>query len=413
MKRLRLDNLGGGVSCKAVFLANAVSGFDLPSLNIVCFNTKKEALFFTSDLDNFFTDECLYYLPATAEGKSVRSIKSATSKVQRTAAIKAIESFTQKKLPGNLDKLIKESSTSISKTLLNKQLNSVDNPLIIVTYTESLQEKVLKKQETTSSIISIKKGDSLSHDFLKDVLFESNFKKVDFVSMPGEFALRGSIIDIFSYADNYPYRIDFFGDEVDQISRFDADSQRTVEKVNNVDIYPNLFENHAEEEYVDLMEQLPENTIFWDFCEQLLYNKTVATEVIPQPAFNKNFEVLCRDIASKEEAGYKVYILSPQLNQTIRLKQILKGISQGNNVDFISISLHEGYINNRDRECYYTDHQIFERYHKIVTKREVTSSERLTLNDLMAFNIGDYVVHIDHGVGRFGGLVHMKVNGKM
>ena len=413
MKRLRLDNLGGGVSCKAVFLANAVSGFNGSSLNIVCFNTKKEALFFTSDLDNFFTDDCLYYLPSTLESKTSRSIKNATSKVQRTAAIKAIETFEKKTLPANLDKAIKESSTTISKTLLNKQLNSVDNPLIIVTYTDSLNEKVLKKQQTVSSIISIKKGDRLSHEFLKEVLFESNFKKVDFVSMPGEFALRGSIIDIFSYSDNYPYRIDFFGDEIEQISRFDADSQRTVEKVNSVDIYPNLFENHSEDEYVLLEEQLPDNTIFWDFCEQLQYNREEKSYVIPQPAFNKNFEVLCRDIASKEEEGYKVYILSPQLNQTIRLKQILTGISQGNNVDFISISLHEGYINTKDRECYYTDHQIFERYHKIVTKREVTSSERLTLNDLMAFNIGDYVVHIDHGVGRFGGLVHTDINGKM
>ena len=108
-----------------------------------------------------------------------------------------------------------------------------------------------------------------------------------------------------------------------------------------------------------------------------------------------------------------MYIISPQLNQTIRLRQILTGISQGNNVEFISISLHEGYINNASRECYYTDHQIFERYHKIVTKREVTSSERLTLNDLMSFQIGDYVVHIDHGVGRFGGLVRTDINGKM
>lgn len=401
------------MSCKAVFLANVVSQFDTSSLNIVCFNTKKEALFCTSDLDNFFTDECLYYFPSIADNKSGQSVKSATSKVQRTAAIKALDAFEVKKLPSNLDDAVDKGSTSISKTLLNKQLTSLRNPLIIVSYKDSLSEKVLKKRQTANSIISIKKGDSLSHDFIKDVLFDSGFHKVDFVTMPGEFALRGSIIDIFSYADNYPYRLDFFGDEVEKISRFDADSQRTIENVPQVDIYPNLFENHTEEEYVDFVEQLPENTIYWDFCEDITYNREVEVDVIPQPAFNKNFEILCRDISSREESGYQVHILSPQLNQTVRLKQILSETGVGENVDFISISLHEGYISNAERQCWYTDHQIFERYHRIVTKREVTSSERLTINDLMAFNIGDYVVHIDHGVGRFGGLVRTDINGTM
>ncbi|MBR5034421.1 MAG: transcription-repair coupling factor [Bacteroidales bacterium] len=413
MKRLKFDNLNGGVSCKAVFLANVVSKFDAPTLNIVCFNTKKEALFFTSDLDNFFTDECLYYFPATADSKSAQSVKSATTKVQRTAAIKAIDAFENKTLPANIDQAVEQGSTNITKILINKQLSAINHPLIIVSYKDSLSEKVLRRSQTTNSIISVSKGDSLSHDFIKEVLFESGFKKVDFVSMPGEFALRGSIIDIFSYADNYPYRIDFFGDEIEKISRFDADTQRTIENVPQVDIYPNLFENHEAEEYVDFLEQLPDNTIYWDFCEDITYNNANAADVIPQPAFNKNFEILCRDITAREENGYRVHILSPQLNQTVRLKQILSETGVGANVEFISISLHEGYISNKEKQCWYTDHQIFERYHRIVTKREVTSSERLTLNDLMSFNIGDYVVHIDHGVGRFGGLVHMDVNGKV
>ena len=394
-------------------MANVISQLDAPTLNIVCFNTKKEALFFTSDLDNFFTDECLYYFPATADSKSAQSVKSATAKVQRTAAIKAVDGFDCKNLTADIDGAVKKGNTSITKSLLNKQLNSIHHPLIIVSYKDSLAEKVLKRKETAGSIISIRKGDSFSHEFIRDVLFESGFRKVDFVTMPGEFALRGSIIDIFSYADNYPYRIDFFGDEVEKISRFDADSQRTIENVQLVDIYPNLFENHGEEEYADFLEQLPENTIYWDFCEDLAYNNASAAEVVPQPAFNKNFEILCRDISSREEKGYRVHILSPQLNQTVRLKQILAETGVGENVDFVSISLHEGYISNTERQCWYTDHQIFERYHRIVTKREVTSSERLTLNDLMSFNIGDYVVHIDHGVGRFGGLVHTDINGKM
>ena len=261
MKILRFDNLNGGVSCKAVFVSNVLSQLDSQSLNIVCFNTKKEALFFTSDLDNFFTDDCIFYFPSTKEGKSSQSVKSATAKVQRTAAIKAAEAFAAGSLPSNLDKVVGDSGTSISKNLLNKQLNSRLSPIIIVTYTDSLQEKVLKKTRTESSVISIKKGDNLSHDFIKEVLFDAGFTKVDFVTLPGEFSLRGSIIDIFSYADNYPYRIDFFADEVESISRFSADSQRTIEKVSRVDIYPNLFENHTEEEYTGFLDQLPENIL--------------------------------------------------------------------------------------------------------------------------------------------------------
>ncbi|MBP5505370.1 MAG: transcription-repair coupling factor [Bacteroidales bacterium] len=410
MKSLKFDNLGGGISCKAVFASNVISKLDCATLNIVCFNTKKEALFFTSDLDNFFTDDCIYYFPSVNDSKSAQSVKSATAKVQRTAAIGAIDNFTEKKKPAGLDTIIKSAGTSISKTLLNKQLNSEHNPVIIVTYTDSLKEKILRRTTTTNSIISIKKGDTLTHEFLKEVLFEAGFKKVDFVSMPGEFSLRGSIIDIFSYSDNQPYRIDFFGDEIDSIARFNADTQRTTDKLTQVDIYPNLFENHNEEEYVDLLEQLPENALYWDFCEDIKYGATAAGEVVPQPAFNKNFEILIRDIESREADGYQIHILSPQLNQTIRLKKILEGCG---NIDFLPISLHEGYISTIERQCWYTDHQIFERYHRIVTKREVTSSERLTLNDLMAFNIGDYVVHIDHGVGRFGGLVRTDINGKV
>lgn len=303
MKRLKFDNLRGGVSCKSVFLANAVSKFDAPSLNIVCFNTKKEALFCTSDLDNFFEEECLYFFPSTAELKSAQSVKSATSKVQRTAAIKALDSFTEKELPSNIDFSVKNSGTSIGRELLNRQLGSAYSPIIIMAYKDSLQEKVLQRKETHKSIITIKKGESLSHDFIKEVLFGSGFKKVDFVSMPGEFALRGSIIDIFSYADNNPYRIDFFGDDIEQISRFNADTQRTIGSLEQVDIYPNLFENHAEDEYVDFLEQLPSNAIFWDFCEDLAASSAEAREVVPQPSFNKNFEILCRDIASKEEEG--------------------------------------------------------------------------------------------------------------
>ncbi|MCF0173464.1 MAG: hypothetical protein HUJ91_07050, partial [Bacteroidales bacterium] len=413
MEKLDFSHLRGGISCKAVYVTSAISAFDSCSLNVIELETKKEALFMTSDLSNFFEESCIYYLPAQSDGKSTQSVKSATLKVQRTSAISAIQQFENQNIPRNFKECVKKANCILSKDIANIQLNSLNRPVIIVTYTDSLKEKILQKSKTSASIITLSKGAEISHDTIRDTLFSSNFTKVDFVSMPGEFAVRGSIIDIFSYSDNNPYRIDFFGDEIESISKFDSNSQRTIEKVEKVDIYPNLFENHESEDYVDISEILPESCIWWNLRNDLQYNNERENDYIPQPVFNKNFDILCSDIERKEEEGYKIHILSQQLNQRMRLKQILEEKMGRSSVEFISLSLHEGYINNIDKQCYYTDHQIFERYHKIKESREVKSSERLTINDLTSFHIGDYVVHIDHGVGQFGGLVRTEIGGKM
>ncbi|MBP5211115.1 MAG: transcription-repair coupling factor, partial [Bacteroidales bacterium] len=277
------------------------------------------------------------------------------------------------------------------------------------TYKEALEEKVLRKKTVQDNIITLTKGSKINYEFLKELLFNHNFNKVDFVNVPGEFALRGSIIDIFSYSDNIPYRIDFFGDSIESIAKFDPNSQRTVEEIERADIYPNLSAFDSKE-FVDFKDILPGDTFFWD------KENLKDADVIPQPTFNKNFEILYQDIYSKQSEGYAISILSPNPNQSFRLQQILRSIDEVNPIvlpDFLSISLHEGYVDKKNKRCYYTDHQIFERYHKVQVKREVNRSEQLTLNDLLAFRIGDYIVHIDHGIGQFGGLVKTRINGQM
>ena len=390
------------VSAKAVYIASVLSSSKDPLCALVIADSKKNAYFITSDLYNFFSEESVFYFPQTTDRNE---LKTASSKVQRTAAISAINKFVSKADKDTIEQSLAKGHFDICKLGKDCKL-----PTIIVSYPEALEEKVLKQRKTRESILKISKGDRLSHSFVSEVLFSQGFVKADFVSEPGEFALRGGLIDIFSFSDNNPYRIDFFGDEVDSIRRFDSNTQLSVEELESVEIYPDLTENFTASDYVDFLEILPKNTIIWDLRENM---EQTSGRVVPQPTFNKNFEILARDIDEKRRQGYDVNILSPNDSQTRRLEQILRDIGSGMRPDFIPVSLHEGYVDKEAKKCFYTDHQIFERYHKIRIRRQVERSERLTINELNSFQIGDYIVHIDHGVGRFGGLVKTRVGDKV
>lgn len=373
-------------------------------MHILLADTKKNAYFITNDLFNFFKEQNIFYLPTTQDRSEM---KEATAKVQRTAALSAIASFKGNGEINNWEEYEQGGNFVISPKLLDKESNSASGAVIVVIYPESLEEKVLKSKKTRESILKITKGEHLSHEFIKELLFGANFTKTDFVSEPGQFALRGSIIDIFSYADNHPYRIDFFGEEIESIRKFDINTQLSIEEEQSVEIYPNLFANFDQKDYVDFWDILPTGAILWNLMDEL----NISSNVIPQPTFNKNFDLLSKDLKNKEEDGYSTHIMSPNDAQSLRLKQILRDIGDGARPDFMQVSIHEGYIDKVSKNCYYTDHQIFERYHKIKVQRRVEKSERLTINELSAFQIGDYVVHIDHGVGRFGGLVKTNING--
>lgn len=389
-------------SARAVYLASVLGRLSRPSVHLVLAADKKNAYFATSDLYNFFASDTVFYYPANDDRTGT---KEASAKVQRTAALGALGALGDKLTISDFAEKFEQGTYDLAK------VPRVEVPhLVIVSYAEALDEPVPQRRRTQELIMRIKRGDALSHDFIRDLLFDNNFRKVDFVSEPGEFAVRGSIIDIFSYSDNQPYRIDFFGDEIESIRRFDADTQLSIEEYESIDIYPDLTEV-SEQDTVPFWDILPEGTVLWDFRD--IGSERKEPRVIPQPTFNKNFNLLAEDISERLDNGWKVTILSPNDAQTSRLKQIFRDIGSGIQPDFMPVSLHEGYQDREAKCCFYTDHQIFERYHKVRIRRRVERSERLTLNELNEMKLGDYVVHIDHGVGRYGGLVKLHVDGRV
>ena len=388
------------LSAQAVYIAQAVKHATQGALHLVIAENKKQAYYLASDLDNFFLEENLFFFPATSEKSEY---KKNTALLQRTAALSAISRWpsapaSAEPIPSNV------GSYLITEDLLAK---APVPSTIIVTYTEATQEHVLRLKKIRESILTLRKGESLSHSVISDVLFSEGFRKVDFVTMPGEFALRGSLVDIYSFADEQPLRIDFFGDEIESIRWFNPDNQLSHgEPLKEISIWPNLDEIGQEQEYVSFMDILPEDTVRWDLRDNILEKQD--ENILPQPAFAKNFELLSNDIVHRQIEGYTVTILSPNQSQTRRLKEILRNIEP----HFLPVSLHEGYIDKASKNCYYTDHQIFERYHKLSIRRQVEKAEQMTINDLNALRMGDYVVHIDHGVGQYGGLVKTHVGGR-
>lgn len=416
----------------------AISGAVISGIHLIVADTKEQAQMFANDLYVLLGDDDVFYLP-TSKGtvSRISSINDSSHKVQRTAAINALNSF------------IDGSSKS--------------SYIVLVTYPAAIHEKVMNKVELDNSIFKIRKGDKLSHDFIKETLAEYGFNRVDFVGEPGEYAVRGGIIDLFSFSDDKPYRLDFFGDEIEVIKQFDINTQRSIKDVDSIDIYPNIYDNEVDthknevfitdfisktesyiwidtidyvKDQIKLMDDVAKSnssSLFEDFYKNKLiiigeidYDKDVqgynTEEVIfnvsPQPSFNKNFNLLESDLKRRIDEGYSIYISSDNPKQFERLRSIFAhneqdDLSKVPRFAELRYALSGGFIDNKAKVCVYTDHQIFDRYHKIKIKREVARSEKLTLNELSAFQIGDYVVHIDHGVGVFGGLVKTNLNGKI
>ena len=331
----------------------------------------------------------------------------------------------------NIERSNYKSSLTVQRTSAIASLLSPDDGfLILVSYPEALAEGIPSGVSIKSSLINLKKGGSIGRERLRERLVENSFEKVDFVSAPGQFALRGSIVDIFSYSFNDPFRISFFGDEIEKISVFDCNTQLSREEKEEVDICPDLAAGEEGESL--LTDLLPSDATLWLDSSDMYKEKPVFQEfsrfrrvfmevpvsqtdadpvkfsISPQPVFNKNFELLTEDIRSRIESGYKVYIFGEKESQLKRLGDILFQ-NNGLQPEFVpGKNIHSGFIDHENKVCCYSDHEIFDRFHRVSLRRSVDKSEQLTLNDLSAFNIGDYVVHIDYGVGIFGGLVRMK-----
>ncbi len=368
--------------------------------HVILMPTKEAAEYCAADLYNLIEGDRVFYLPSSGRGIERSNYKSSLG-VQRTAAV-------------------------------GKILEGKGDFNVFVTFPEALEEKIPDPSSIRNSILVLKQGDEIPYGGLKEKLAENGFEKVDFVSAPGQFAFRGSVVDIFSYSSSNPYRLSFWGDEIEEIHTFDCNTQLSKEKCGSVEIISSIVSEGEGESLVEIASVLPEDALLWLDSSDMYSHKefflgfhrfrkvyidtpiscTVSERIIfsisPQPVFNKNFEILTADIRSRVENKYKVYIYGEKESQLGRLRSIL--LQNGGIVpEFVAgKNIHNGFIDSENKVCCYSDHEIFDRFHRVSIRRTVDKSEQLTLNDLSAFNVGDYVVHIDHGVGIFGGLVRMR-----
>ena len=388
--------------CSGLFLSArwfVLSQSACEGINLIILPTSETAEYCASDLYNLTEGDCVYYLPESGKDIEKSNFKSSLE-VQRTSALENI------------------CSTELRKTF-------------IVSYPAALEEKVPNPERMEKAVLKLRIGDEISHDEIRERLTKMEFSKVDFVSAPGQYALRGSVVDIFSFSFNYPFRLSFFGNEIEKINIFDCNTQLSKESREEADIVPDMSGMEGGEE-VEIVDLLPSDSLVWldssdMYRDSVLFSSLApfrkvfidtplsATEaepikfsIVPQPVFNKNFELLAMDIRSRMESGYKVLIYGEKVSQLERLRSIL---SQNNGIipEFVKgMTIHSGFIDHDEKICCYSDHEIFDRFHRVIIRRTVEKSEQLTLNDLNSFNIGDYIVHIDHGVGIFGGLVRIK-----
>ena len=313
---------------------------------------------------------------------------------------------------------------------------------IVVTYPEALSEDVPQPLSLQSQTISLSVEDEIPVTKLSGQLIELGFSRVDFVYEPGQFAVRGGIVDVYSYAHDIPYRIDFFGDEIDSIREFELETQLSQNKVDKIEI---VSSNTNGENSATILAYLPQDTV-WISTDFALLNYKIKSsfgsfdleflqssstlelndkstyptydhltfDTLPQPAFNKNFEFLIDDLQQRMNQGYKIYILADQVKQTDRLKAIFDDKESGISFTAIDHALHEGFVDNAAKICCYTDHQIFERYHRVTLRSENARRGKaiITLKEINQLQVGDYVVHVDHGIGQFAGLVTTNFNGR-
>jgi transcription-repair coupling factor (superfamily II helicase) len=363
--------------------------------------------------------------------------------------------------------------TEVLTRLSSAQLNP-DAQLYIVTHPQALCELVVTRQELNEQTLMLQTGEQVDIVFVQETLTAYGFQRVDYVYEPGQFAVRGSIIDVYSFSCELPYRIDFFGDEVDSIRTFEVQSQLSKDKLLQISIVPE-FKGQAAEQQESFLHFLPQNAVLVMrdpayVCDtvQLTYDEGFSAQAVtegvetraedldksriladpeefaykllnfrriemsassklstlnsqlnyqthPQPVFHKNFDLLITEFRRLQDEGYELYILADSAKQTDRLASIFADKETGIRFQPVNRTLHEGFIDDELKVCCFTDHQIFDRYHKYSLRTEQTRTGKvaLTLKELQQFEIGDYVVHLDHGVGRFGGLVRIPNGDKM
>ncbi|WP_409417834.1 transcription-repair coupling factor [Flavobacterium sp. PS2] len=380
--------------------------------------------------------------------------------------------------PGSYRRPYQIEDTDNANVLLRAEvlnrINSRKKPAVIVTYPEALFEKVVTRKELDKNTLKVSVGDKISIDFINEVLFEYEFKRVDFITEPGEFSVRGGIVDVFSFSNDNPYRIEFFGNEVDSIRSFDVGTQLSIETHKKITIIPNVENKVFQENRESFLDYISEKTVLFiqdtdgflsqldkQFAraeeayeklsqeikratpDQLFLNqksfikkaldfsivelaskpifKTIKKydfHIQPQPSFNKQFDLLLNNLSDNHFNGYKNYLFCSNDAQAKRFHDIFETLDEANSENIrkqyhtIVLPLYQGFIDDENQITCYTDHQIFERYHKFNIKNGYSKKQNITLKELTTLSVGDYVTHIDHGIGRFGGLQKIQVEGK-
>ena len=469
--KIFLKNLQGS---SIEFIVSAVFANEQSSqLNhLIVLNDAEEAAYFHNSLENLTQALDLFYYPSSYKNK---------------------KNF----------KLLNSSNVMLRTEMLTK-LSMGGNKKIIVTYPEALFEKVVIPSTLNSNIIFIKANDTINLDGIMELFVMYGFKRTDFVYEPGQFALRGGILDIYSFGNDKPYRVELFGNEVDSIRIFDPETQLSERKILQVSIIPNVETQFESNEKITLLEYLSENTIVWlkdweiikevielqeealslfvhsqqttvdnsvdseqltddsiddakivkevkledfvpvatlerqlqsraivEFGSKEQFNnstirqfdnelqtinkkqETIVFSTKPQPSFNRNFEMLISNLKNYEANGYEIYLFAEQAKQLERLYTIFKDLNTEINFVPIATAIHEGFIDDELKVVCYTDHQIFQRYHKYRVKQAFNKNKALTLKTLRDLQPGDFVSHIDHGVGRYSGLQKLDINGKL
>ncbi len=434
--KIHLKGLVG--SSFSFVISNAFKRSDKPFLLV--FNDKEEAAFYLNDLEQLCGDKHVLFYPGS---------------YRRPYQIEETDN----------------ANVLLRAEVLNR-INSRKKPAIIVTYPDALFEKVVTRKELERNTLKVAVHDNLSIGFVNEVLFEYQFKRVDFVTEPGEFSVRGGIVDVFSFSHDEPYRIEFFGDEVDNIRTFDVETQLSIDKINKINIIPNVANKFLEEKRQSFLKYVAQKTVvclkntslffsriddFYSkaeeafktlskdikhaepgelFCNSALLKKQLLDFTIiefgsspvlskaasipgdiefdtsPQPSFNKQFNLLIEDLNTNHNKGYTNYIVCTSEQQAKRFHDIFEDIEEEVAYKTIVLSLHQGFVDHDNKITCYTDHQIFERYHKFHLKNGYAKKQAITLKELTNLDIGDYVTHIDHGIGRFGGLQKIDVEGK-
>lgn len=414
--------VGGALSFYAAAAVEKTGG-----VHLFVAEDRDAAAYLMNDFYNLLDETQVYFFPSSWKRSAAYGAEDAQGVVQRTATMNAVRGFAGK------------------------------GYLVVCTYPEALAERVADAETLQQGTIAVRVGDKISIEVLEQALVDAAFTRVDFVYEPGQYSVRGGIVDVFSYSESKPYRLDFFGDEVDSIRRFNISSQLSSDKLDRVEIIPDLNAGTPAAAKVSLARFAGAEAAWWFYDADFVFRRvndvrrktladmehpeavdslltsrnglladlagcrvfalrdnlperpaeaSVKFSTAPQPKFNKNFEMLADDMIRNALRGYDTYILSENKAQVERLENIFHQIGRGQAVvRSLSTTLHAGFVDNDLKLCLYTDHQIFDRYQRYRINGEIRRDEQMTVAELNQLRPGDYVVHIDHGVGRFDGLV--------